>query len=56
MLAKSRAVRIKHIIASPNLMTEETGKLRDYFIALGSTEEGRKNLERNALHRFRGLR
>jgi phosphonate transport system substrate-binding protein len=45
VLAKSKAVPIKHIIASPNLSADEVGKVRDYFINLGSTEDGRKKLE-----------
>ena len=45
VLATSRAVPIKHIIVSPKLTTEEIGKVRDYFLALGATEEGRKKLE-----------
>ncbi len=45
VLAKSRPVPIKHIIASPNLSTEETDKVRAYFLALGASEEGRKKLE-----------
>ena len=45
VLAKSRPVPIKHIIASPNLAPELQDKLRDYLLALDSTEEGRKKLE-----------
>ena len=45
VLAKSRPVPIKHIIASPNLSTEEVEKVRAYFLALGASEEGRKKLE-----------
>ena len=45
VLAKSRPVPIKHIIASPNLSAEEIDKVRTYFLALGASEEGRKKLE-----------
>ena len=45
VLAKSRPVPIKHIIASPALSPDETDKVRTYFLALGASEEGRKKLE-----------
>jgi phosphonate transport system substrate-binding protein len=45
VLAKSRPVPIKHIIASPNLPPDLVEKLRDYLLALDTTEEGRKKLE-----------
>ncbi|MFZ2652319.1 MAG: phosphate/phosphite/phosphonate ABC transporter substrate-binding protein [Burkholderiaceae bacterium] len=45
VLAKSRPVPIKHIIASPTLPAELTEKLRDYLLALDSTEDGKKKLE-----------
>ena len=45
VLAKSRPVPIKHIIASPTLSSDDADKLRDYFIALGNTDDGRKKLE-----------
>ena len=45
VLAKSRPVPIKHIIASPNLAPDLVEKLRDYLLALDTTEEGRKKLE-----------
>ena len=45
VLAKSRPVPIKHIIASPNLTPDQVDKLRDYLLALDTTEEGRKKLE-----------
>jgi phosphonate transport system substrate-binding protein len=45
VLAKSRPVPIKHIIASPNLTPDQVEKLRDYLLALDTTEEGRKKLE-----------
>jgi ABC-type phosphate/phosphonate transport system substrate-binding protein len=45
VLAKSRPVPIKHIIASPNLPPDLVEKLRDYLLALDTTEEGKKKLE-----------
>ncbi|KNZ31374.1 MAG: phosphate ABC transporter substrate-binding protein [Methylibium sp. NZG] len=45
VLAKSRPVPIKHIIASPNLTQDQVDKLRDYLLALDTTEEGKKKLE-----------
>ena len=44
VLAKSRTVPIKHIIASPNLSPEQLDSVRDYFLALGSSDEGRQKL------------
>jgi ABC-type phosphate/phosphonate transport system substrate-binding protein len=45
VLAKSKAVPIKHVIAGPSITPEQVAKLRDYFVALDSTEEGRKKLD-----------
>ncbi|MDH5538578.1 MAG: phosphate/phosphite/phosphonate ABC transporter substrate-binding protein [Rhizobacter sp.] len=45
VLAKSRTVPIKHIIASPSLSVDQVDKLREYLLALDSTEEGKKKLE-----------
>ena len=45
VLAKSRTVPIKHIIASPSLSVEEIGKVRAYFLALDASDDGRKRLE-----------
>ena len=45
VLAKSRAVPIKHVIASPNLSADDFAKVRDYLVALGNTDDGRKKLE-----------
>ena len=45
VLAKSRPVPIKHIIASPNLSADDLAKVRDYFVTLGGSDEGRKKLE-----------
>ena len=45
VLAKSRPVPIKHIIASPAITAEQVAQLREYFISLDTTEAGRKKLE-----------
>jgi ABC-type phosphate/phosphonate transport system substrate-binding protein len=45
ILAQSKPVPIKHIVASPALSADQFEKLRDYLIGLDSTEEGRKKLE-----------
>lgn len=45
VLAKSRPVPIKHLIAAPSLSADDLAKVREYFITLDSTEAGRKKLE-----------
>jgi len=45
VLAKSRPVPIKHILASSNLTDEQVQKVRDYLLNLDATEEGKKKLE-----------
>ena len=45
VLAKSKAVPIKHVIAGPSLNPEQVARLREYFIGLDTTEAGRKKLE-----------
>ena len=45
VLFKSKAVPIKHLIASPAVSAEQVDKLREYFTTLDSTEAGRKKLE-----------
>nr|WP_316640984.1 phosphate/phosphite/phosphonate ABC transporter substrate-binding protein [uncultured Roseateles sp.] len=45
VLGKSREVPIKHVIASPSLSPEVAGKVREYLLALDSSDEGRKKLE-----------
>ena len=44
VLAKSRPVPIKHIIASTALSAEQVESVREYLAALDTTEEGRKKL------------
>lgn len=45
VLAKSKAVPIKHVIAGPGITPEQVARLRDYFVALDTTDEGRKKLD-----------
>lgn len=45
VLAKSRPVPIKHVIASPAINAEDLARVREYFLTLDSTEAGRKKLE-----------
>jgi ABC-type phosphate/phosphonate transport system substrate-binding protein len=45
ILAKSRPVPIKHIIASPKLSAEQIEKIREYLLGLDSTDDGKKKLE-----------
>ncbi len=45
VIARSKPVPIKHVIASPALSRETVDKLRDYFVGLDATEAGRKKLE-----------
>jgi phosphonate transport system substrate-binding protein len=45
ILAQSRPVPIKHIIASPSLSADQIDKVREYLVALDSTDEGKKKLE-----------
>jgi ABC-type phosphate/phosphonate transport system substrate-binding protein len=45
VLARSKAVPIKHVIAGPGVPADVTAKLRDYFVGLDGTEAGRKKLE-----------
>jgi phosphonate transport system substrate-binding protein len=52
ILFKSKPVPIKHLIASPNLSAEQFNAVRDYFIGLDSTDEGRKKLEPIKLQGF----
>jgi ABC-type phosphate/phosphonate transport system substrate-binding protein len=45
ILAQSKSVPIKHIVASPNLPADQVEKVRDYLIGLDTSDEGRKKLE-----------
>ncbi len=52
VLAQSKVVPIKHLIASPTLSAEQVALVRDYVLALDSTDEGRKKLEPSKLRGF----
>jgi ABC-type phosphate/phosphonate transport system substrate-binding protein len=45
VLAQSKPVPIKHIIASPSMSADQIDKVRDYLVALDGTDEGKKKLE-----------
>ena len=45
ILAKSRPVPIKHMIAGPSLSADQVQKVREYLLGLDATEDGRKKLE-----------
>jgi ABC-type phosphate/phosphonate transport system substrate-binding protein len=45
VLAKSRPVPIKQVIASPNLTPDQVQKVREYLVALDTSDEGKKKLE-----------
>jgi len=45
ILAQSKAVPIKHIVASPALSAADVEKVREYLLGLDGSEEGRKKLE-----------
>jgi phosphonate transport system substrate-binding protein len=44
VIGKSRAVPIKHIIASPNMSDEQVASVREYLLSLDASDEGRKKL------------
>ena len=44
VLAQSKPVPIKHIIASPNMSAADVEAVRDYLLSLDATEEGKKKL------------
>ena len=45
VLAKSRPVPIKHILAGTSLTAEQVQKVREYLLNLDTTDEGKKKLE-----------
>jgi phosphonate transport system substrate-binding protein len=45
ILAKSKPVPIKHMLAGPSLSADQVQKVRDYLLGLDQTDEGRKKLE-----------
>ena len=44
VLAQSKPVPIKHIIASPNMSAADVDAVRDYLLSLDATDEGKKKL------------
>lgn len=44
VLAQSKPVPIKHIIASPTMSAADVDAVRDYLLSLDSTEDGKKKL------------
>lgn len=44
VLATTRAVPIKHVIAGPALSADQVAKLRDYLVGLDQSDEGRRVL------------
>jgi phosphonate transport system substrate-binding protein len=52
VLAQSKAVPIKHVIAAPSLTAQQLAIVRDYLIGLDGSEEGRKKLEPSKLRGF----
>lgn len=45
ILAQSKPVPIKHILASPNLSAADVEKVREYLVGLDGSDEGKKKLE-----------
>jgi len=45
VLAQSKPVPIKHIIAGPSLSADQIDKVREYLVGLDTTDEGRRKLE-----------
>ena len=52
VLAQSKMVPIKHLIAGPSLSPEQVSALREYFVSLDTSDEGRKKLEPSKLRGF----
>ena len=45
VLAQSKPVPIKHIIAGPSLTADQIDKVREYLVTLDTSDEGKKKLE-----------
>ena len=45
VLAQSKPVPIKHIVASPSLPEDQQARVREYLVGLDASEDGRKKLE-----------
>ena len=52
VIAQSKPVPIKHVIAATTLSLEQRAALRKYFIELDGTEDGRRKLEPTKLKGF----
>ena len=52
VLAQSKTVPIKHVIAGASLSAEQVNAVREYFVALDTNDEGRKKLEPSKLRGF----
>ena len=52
VLAVSKTVPIKHVIAGASLTADQVLALREYFVALDTNDEGRKKLEPSKLRGF----
>lgn len=52
VIAQSKPVPIKHLIAGPAVSAEQRAALRRYFIDLDSTDDGRRKLEPSKLKGF----
>jgi ABC-type phosphate/phosphonate transport system substrate-binding protein len=52
VIAQSKPVPIKHLIAGPGISAEQRAALRKYFIELDSTDDGRRKLEPSKLKGF----
>jgi phosphonate transport system substrate-binding protein len=52
VLAQSKMVPIKHVIASPSLSVEQVASVREYLLGLDTSDEGRKKLEPSKLRGF----
>ena len=52
VIAQSKPVPIKHLIAGPGVSAEQRAALRRYFIELDSTDDGRRKLEPSKLKGF----
>ena len=45
VLAQSKPVPIKHIIAGPSMSADQIDKVREYLVTLDGSDEGKKKLE-----------
>lgn len=52
VIAQSKAVPIKHLLAGPGLTAEQAAALRNYFVELDTSDAGRKKLEPTKLRGF----